>query len=281
MRVSLARGLKPLAALPGTLRFQRWLAPHRIARRTPSAVDYPVVPSETDENNPRWCGSPATFVGWNAHFRGAYEHETLGVLASLLRPGDSMIEVGGNEGFHSVFAAWCVGPRGHVFTFEPNPVPRATLAANIERLGWGDRVTISDSAVADVSGPRHFFVPGDTAENQGVGGFVDNSRVPTSPILVDATTLDDELADRQCAAIKLDVQGAEALVLRGAAQLIRRCKPYVYFEVDDGGAIEAMTFLQDQNYELKRVRATRRAPFFEVRPLPGGAWTGNCLAVPR
>lgn len=279
LRIPLARSLRHFSSLPGSLRVQRMLAPHAVnAGRAPELMLYPFAPRQATGSNPGWTGSTSTFVGWNAYFRGAYEPETLGILSTFVAPGATVIEVGANEGFHSIFAGWCVGRSGRVLAFEPNPTPRTNLRANIDRLGWHDRIEVVAAAVGEAVGERKFFVPNQTAENQGVGGFADNSRVPTSAMSLPMTTL-DATSCKTCALLKLDVQGAEALVLSGGEALIAACRPLIYFEVDDGGAREAMTILRDWNFTIDRVIPRSRPPYFSFAPVTPG-WTGNCLARP-
>jgi FkbM family methyltransferase len=282
-RMSLARAMRFTHGVRGSFRLQRLLVPSSLTARHPRTVTsgYPVAPALGGTNRPQWQGSTSRFIGWNVWFRGSYELDTLGVLAALLRPGMNVIEAGANEGYHTVFAAWCVSRSGTVWPFEPNATPRACLEDNVRRLGWSDRIHVRARALAETPGEATFYVPVEGAENQGVGGLVDNSTVETRPIVVPVTTLDHELPHERCALLKMDVQGAKARVLRGARQLLDRNRPAVLFEVmpeEEGGA-ESMALLRDAGYRLWRVEATSRAPYFALRPLPAARWFGNCLAI--
>lgn len=279
-RRRLARSLRHLSRVRGSMRLQRALAPSHLHQHEPThLVPYPIAPPNTSALVD-WSGSPVTFVGWNALYRGVYELETLGAIAAYLPTAGTMIEVGANEGYHTIFAAWRAGPRGLVIAFEPSLVPRANLLSNIARLDWTSRVRVLDVAASDRFGEATFYIPDADAENQGVAGFYSNSRVPSRQTSVCTVPLDSLDLAGPVDLIKIDVQDAEHLVLAGGVALLERFRPVVLFEV--GGVHSGRSFetLLKCDYVIKRLEPTSVAPFFALSALDSRP-PHNCLAIPR
>ena len=281
-RLALARSVSPVSGLRGTNRLQRWLAPPDLVRRNflVREMDYPLAPRGSTPAV-RWEGTPEHLVGWNAYFRTAYEPETLATMAAVLSPGMRMIEVGANEGYHTVFGGWCVGPDGLVHAYEPYARAREWLTRNIARLEWDARVVIHPVAVAAAPGAASLFVPAEREENQGVGGLRVTSALQTTQVPVEVVALDDEHESETLGFIKIDVQGGEADVIHGASRLLRRCRPALYFEVGDAGTMDAIEAARECDYIVRRVIRSPRAPFFSLSADIRGTWYGNCLAIHR
>jgi FkbM family methyltransferase len=283
-RLMAAKHINCFDSFPGSYRIQRWLAPQRVVGRNPSVklMRYPFGPSALLDGTVRWEGTTEHFIGWNAHFRGAYEPETLAVTCDLVGQGMRMIEVGANEGYHTVFAGWCAGPSGLVHAYEPYVHARAWLERNVARLGWGSRVRVHSAAVgAGASGSATLFVPAESAENQGVAGLRISSELQTGQALVDVVRLDAEHDTERIAFIKMDVQGGEAEVIHGAKRLLRRCQPALYFEVGDAGLMTAIPAAEEHGYVVQRVFPFSRKPFYSLSDEIAGRWYGNCLAIHR
>src|SRR5260370_42510258 len=108
-----AKALAVISVVRGTTRIQKFLTSHPLCRgRGMERYPYPLRHLPLDAPSIGWEGSPDTWVGWNIRYRGSYHSETLGVLAANLRPSSRMIEVGANEGYHTVFAGLLVGTQG-------------------------------------------------------------------------------------------------------------------------------------------------------------------------
>jgi len=159
---------------------------------------------------------------------GRWESHVEASLTALVRPGDTVIDVGSNIGYHTLAMAAAVGPDGHVHAFEANPdvmrLLRATMFVNgfSSWLGSG-RVCLYQSAVLDKAGvitlasaPGHYG-SGHVLPNQTSFHPAYSTRME-----VPAVVLDMELADRVVDVIHMDVEGSEPLVLHGAQMLIER-----------------------------------------------------------
>lgn len=150
---------------------------------------------------------------------GYWEPNVYAVIAGLVSRNDVVIEVGANVGYYTVAMGVMVGAEGHIHSFEAN----SRLAGMVERSayinGLGERVTVHDKAVMDAPGSIRFERSrkrsgwGHVA--QGTGTVFDDSEI----VEVEAATL-DSLGLERVDFMRLDAEGSEALILRGAAGLI-------------------------------------------------------------
>lgn len=172
-----------------------------------------------------------------------YEPDVSRVLLRVLREGDTFIDVGGNVGFFTTLAAALVGPGGQVVSFEPDPDNAARLRRNVGLNDFGNVTVVDRPAVAD-SGPVDFYINGDDSGGSALwdpGEYPDNARSRLSPqrLSLHGTTLDAELSRLGLSGVrllKIDTEGAEHTVLRGAAALLRDGDvPFVVCELHEFG----------------------------------------------
>jgi len=226
-----------------------------------------------------------TLIGWSIHFFGAYEPEVRAEIRRRLRPGDTAIDVGANAGWHTLLMACRVGPGGRVIAVEPNPSSRERLehAIAINRL---TNVRVDARALADREGTRRFEAPPAGDVWDGTGRLIGDGEVRLKPpfdlaqggheraegrdtTTVTVTTLDALAAEHsldRVALIKIDVEGWETAVLRGAANLLRNSRPALIFEYDPAyversgaSADELAAWLRTFDYQLHVLRP-RGAP---------------------
>jgi FkbM family methyltransferase len=157
-------------------------------------------------------------------FTGRYEPQETQIARSLLRPGMQVIDVGANWGYFTLVAAHLVQSHGRVLALEPHPGLFATLSANVTRNGLR-HVACVRVAASDGPGCARFVAPVAADGNSGLSrlacahepGDFDS---PTEAV--------DHLVDRLGAdvvdLVKIDVEGAEARVLRGMADRLRRAR---------------------------------------------------------
>jgi FkbM family methyltransferase len=142
-------------------------------------------------------------------------------LISNLREGDTAIDVGANVGSYSVIMSALCGKTGHVIAFEPHPEARKVIDVNFNLNPTLKKPTIVPAACSDAAGKSKFFCYPSSARSMLVKR--DLSGLPPEEIEVDVVTLDDFLLDHQLGEIKLikiDVEGAEVAVLRGAREIL-------------------------------------------------------------
>jgi FkbM family methyltransferase len=191
-----------------------------------------------------------------------WEPEVQAALNALLRPGAVFLDVGANLGFFSLLAAKLVGPSGSVHAFEPVPAQHRHLVENIS-LNHAANVRVNQVAISDRDGTAEIFVS--QSWNAGV-----HSLFPISDAISDqvtTSTLDRYCSDNdvhQADVVKIDVEGAETLVLRGATGLLGSGRrPFIVLEADDSHARRAGSSLQQVEEILK-------AAGYDVSQLLGG-----------
>lgn len=141
-----------------------------------------------------------------------WEADVIRLLRSVVRPGMTVVDVGANVGFHTVLLSRLVGPAGRVHAFEPLPETIGMLRANLWRHGCANTV-VHPMAVSDQAGVVELEI-----DPEGGSG----THIGAGDLRVRCTTLDEALADTRVDVLKVDVEGAEPMVLRGAAALIAR-----------------------------------------------------------
>jgi FkbM family methyltransferase len=159
-------------------------------------------------------------AGPHGYWAGIYEADKQQLLQRLLRPGDCVFDVGANTGFFTLLASELVGPTGQVVAFEPLPRNLAYLQRHL-RMNRANNVRLCAAAVADEAGNAMFTVAG----NPSMGGLS-----AAGTLAVPVVTLDDFIRDdgvKPPRVVKIDVEGAEAAVLRGATKLLARHRPTV------------------------------------------------------
>jgi FkbM family methyltransferase len=208
---------------------------------------------ELDDYMVHWC-----FVG--DHEKDAGFQFSL----SLIRPGNVVIDVGANIGLWSMGAARRVGTTGEVHAFEPVPDNMRRLSEHL-RLNGIAQVTRQQRALADTAGQATFYTP--TNGNSGAGGLAARAGVEAA-IEVPVVTLDEYCAERRLHRVdvlKVDVEGGETLVFRGATQLLASpAAPIIFFETSDSvsslfqsSSKQVKTLLHEHGYSIYRLESRR------------------------
>lgn len=202
---------------------------------------------EGDELHPRWIEEA-----------GRLDHDAYArqILTPLLRPGDTVVDVGAHWGTHAAFYREAVGQTGKVVAYEPNPDSYQCLVRNVPGI------LAYSLALSDRSAQEPLCMHPGNAGASFLGG--------AGPV-VRLVPLDEHLKlwrdeyDR-ITLIKVDAEGAEPEVLAGARKTIERHRPALFIEVNPGAlarrghsAKQIQAFLDELDY---------RVEFFP----PGSAW---------
>lgn len=158
---------------------------------------------------------------------GEYAPDEWRMLRQLIRPGMTVVEIGANMGSHSVDMARASAP-GPFLAFEPQQLLFQILCANLALNDITNAVAYPEAcgeAEGEAIVPRvdygaHGNFGGISLLAEGSGGM----KVRVRPL--------DALELPACGLLKIDVEGFEPAVLRGAAETIRRCRPVIYIEND-------------------------------------------------
>jgi len=160
---------------------------------------------------------------------GLFEFQDMGFVLHALRGDSLFVDVGANVGFYSILAGGVVG--GSCVALEPVPQTFERLRENLELNDLHDIVRAQNLGVGSQPGTLRFTSTGG-ANNHVLASDSEDSSIP-----VTVTSLDDLLADEEDGPtiIKIDVEGWEAEVIRGAAEVLDRSDPMaLIIELCDG-----------------------------------------------
>jgi FkbM family methyltransferase len=201
-----------------------------------------------------------------------YERQTRSTLRKLVAPNSLVLDIGANIGAHTLNLARFVGPNGRVIAFEPTDYAFRKLSRNLElnpRLSH--RVTPCHcflTATNTDKVPEAIYSSWPLAEESGLHAKHLGREMRTEA--AQARSLDNactELADRKVQLVKMDVDGFECDVLRGATSLLREARPIFVMEfapyvLEERGASleELISYFVPNGYSFYEERTSRRLP---------------------
>jgi FkbM family methyltransferase len=162
---------------------------------------------------------------------GFYEKIELDVFERLAALSSVVVDVGGNIGLYSCLAAARIPDGGRVVAFEPVPANLAYLRQNIEQNGFSGTVTVEATAVGEHHGEIDIFMVKGSIGTHSASAK--NALDSADSISVPVVTLDGYVADTLKAPVdvlKIDVEGYEGHVLRGAAAMLGKYRPSLFIE---------------------------------------------------
>jgi FkbM family methyltransferase len=205
----------------------RWL--HRVTR-VGMRLFFPHGKSRTI-----WAG-PLRGWRWRCHRDhqfwmplGLYEAETAAWLMGNLAVGSVCYDVGANAGYFTLLASKCVGAAGRVIAFEPIPSNIAVIEGHLTLNGRTNTV-VEPLAISNREGAATFAVEARNANSHLSAVDITHAvSAPEAEIEVETMTLDTyvERSGVRPDLLKIDVEGAEALVLQGASRLLAEIGPQV------------------------------------------------------
>jgi FkbM family methyltransferase len=190
----------------------------------------------------------------------SYEEAETAALQSHARGGTDAIDAGAHAGLITTALAGAVGPDGHVWSIEPGVETVKRLRRALELSGHAN-VEVVEAAASDAGGELHLSIGRDPALTQLVG---------SEGRTVRAVTLDGLWSARgepEVSVVKVDVEGAEPAVLRGARRLLERWHPPILLEANDAAA--------------RDLQASILAPLGYERTQPDGFAPYNYLYVAK
>jgi len=164
------------------------------------------------------------FIGRSLDLYGEWAQRSSGQIAALLQPADVVCDVGANLGALTLMFARHV-PQGAVYAFEPVRAHYQMLVTNVT-LNELTNVAAFHAAVGESSGrivaPRISYALDLNLGAIALENFTEGEDVALIRI--------DDLGLPECALLKIDVEGMEAAVIRGAVATIERCRPLLFVE---------------------------------------------------
>ncbi len=203
-------------------------------------------------------GSARLFVDLSDHviglsiLRGHYEAAEIAFVRRQLHPGDVAVDVGAHIGFFTMQMAAAVGPSGSVYAFEPFAPNADLLERSLAENRFTDRAVFARAAVGARGGTATLTFPQETLNSGGAYLLCDGA-APLGGNLTSAVpvvALDEVVTKRPVRFIKIDVEGAEPQVLRGARRLLREDQPTILSELhptqlERASGMTVDTFLQE------------------------------------
>ena len=152
---------------------------------------------------------------------GTYEYEKQGMFVNRIKEGSVVYDIGANVGFYTLLASVLVGPRGKVIAFEPLPSNIYFLKEHV-RLNKCSNVTVIDAAVSEKSGVTFF----EEHTNRCMGSLSSKGSLEVKTICLDDFVAKGEFPPPHY--MKIDVEGAELLVLTGAKSILTNYHPTIF-----------------------------------------------------
>lgn len=207
----------------------------------------------------------------SAYWLGIHELAIQECLVREFRAGDVFYDIGANAGFFSLLGSRCVGSEGRVFAFEPLAEEVRSIRAQL-RLNDVSHCTVVEAAVADRSGWIEFREGAESSRGHVSPREGQKSGVSTIP--VKAIALDDFVATFPTPDfVKMDVEGAELLALRGARRMLAGKRPpkmLIEFHSDQLRH-ECLSMLANVGYEFQNMAG---------RGLDAGGKDHHVLCIP-
>ena len=185
---------------------------------------------------------------------GGFEKTEIRTLSRYARPGSTAVDVGANVGIVTVPLAFAVGPFGRVLAFEPN-------AGNVDRLR--ENLLLNHLSQVSVHALALGATPGDIVLNLGSDPAFHSSVEVMTPwrtnnaVTVPCSTLDvmwEEAESPDVSVVKIDVEGGELAVLKGARTMLDRDHPALLVEAHDNNYDQVAAWLGELGYESSRPR---------------------------
>ena len=205
---------------------------------------------------------PHDIIGENIYVQGVFEPNCWNFVKKFLKPGMIVFDLGANLGQYTLLSSKNVGKTGHVHSFEPSSRMFNELEFNVSLNELSDICTLNNAAVSDISGTAKLskYEPG----YEVFASLGSQARESTSIVgheEVKTIRLDDYIESAEIDHVdfmKIDIEGAELLALRGAEKLLSQKKsPAILLELADINtdgfgykAIEIWDYLEHFGYSI-------------------------------
>jgi FkbM family methyltransferase len=196
----------------------------------------------------RWYPTQFDAIAHRVFWTGLHEweKETSPVVLDHIRRSRCFIDVGANCGIYTVIGC-TINPDVRVVAVEPVPKVYAALAHNVSQNNLNSRVTLLNIALSDQNGAVSFH----EAEDSPMGSFaVDGYMGQRGTVIqVNARTLDSVVEELKLEPdfLKIDVEGFEHLVLKGAALALVKFRPRIVLEANVGDPCDATSAILAQH----------------------------------
>ena len=186
--------------------------------------------------------------------------DTIKIFEKYLTSGDNFIDIGANLGYMSINASKIVGPNGKVFSFEPDNTIYSLLENNII-LNNANNIILNKIGLSNYNGDASFNIATESGlsrlenKNKNLEGLILKSKTTIKVNTLDTYLLENKISNLNIKMIKIDVEGHELSILKGAINLLKNANPIIILEINPGALIQndlslsnIVEFLNELNY---------------------------------
>lgn len=174
------------------------------------------------------------FLQAHLYLFGSYELPTVRFIRSVLRSGDTALDIGAQIGYLSLAMATSPVKQLRIVSFEPESHNIERLRTNVA-LNPGVNVTIVEKAASNVNGMLRLYLSHD--HNSGTHSTIANGiNVSSDFVEIPSVTLDTYASENDIPNLrlmKIDVEGGELEVIKGASRVLRELRPIIVMEMSD------------------------------------------------
>ena len=199
-------------------------------------------------------------VGSSSHgcWLGSYEYDKQRLFSETVTPGSVVYDVGGHVGFYALLASELVGPDGRVFSFEPIQRNLQYLREHIE-VNKANNVTVIAAAVSEESGTAKF----NEGPSSMMGHIDTGGTIEVKVVALDELCSTEELPPPDF--IKMDIEGAEFMALKGAKDILTQQRPTIFLATHGETVHEqCCEFLRSLGYQLTPIDGNELSRSSEV-----------------
>lgn len=195
----------------------------------------------------RWVAGSYLISCWV----GTYELPKAIRFFKSLKQGMVVYDIGANAGYYSLLASRAVGESGRIFAFEPVKENMAFLQRHAE-LNSAKNIVRVEAAVADREATE-YFKPGTSGTGSGHGRLSPEGAVAVRVTSLDAFVFSGGNPPPDC--IKIDVEGAEERLLKGALKVLKLHKPVIFLAAHSSPlSLSCCALLREAGYRLESLR---------------------------
>ena len=214
---------------------------------------------------------------------GVWEKDDTEYLKKIIKPGNTVVDIGANYGFHAVLFSRLVGDSGIVYSFEPLKKMFKQLTENVRLNNGQENTVLVNSALGDKKGRLTIYTP--AGIGNGAASFAKRGTVAAQEVC-EVITLDSFATSKKIKKIdfiKCDIEGAELLAFKGAQNVLKKFHPAMMIEVTRGSS-EAFgytpeilfQFLNTFGYEFFYASKNK---LMKIEPRAVPYFHGNCFAI--
>ncbi|MCJ8275731.1 MAG: FkbM family methyltransferase, partial [Bdellovibrionales bacterium] len=190
--------------------------------------------------------NPKETIGRSIQTFGLYDLVLSEALFRLVKHNSFCLDIGANIGFFTSLMSY----KGAIVnSFEPHPKIFERLNKNCKNL---NNVTCHQKALSDKKGKLSLYIPNKFSSNEGIASL--NPQEDSAEISVEVETLDNLFPNTTIDLIKIDVEGHESSVFKGAQSLLEnRLIKNILLEEFDGENAKSITLLKDYGFRVYRL----------------------------